>query len=335
MPFPPPPQLVDRIFWILFPVELAISLLLIVYLLGWGLRSAGPEGPVGAWITFLPPLFLGAAWLLFTRFESEALRILIVALLALPVLQAPFGGARALWVRYQAHRFRLGDSDFARGLLRELAHAIEARDPDRVRTLLDAGALRSQPKSVEGGGQTILYFALCRIPLGASPANPAMAPALEIVRLILAAGADPNEPAFGSSAPLGLAISLGAEVTGLLLAAGADPNLSRGPGRPLWWEAVASGAKSPQLLELLLEHGADVGAANSPDGFGVVGWAVYHRNWDAAWLLVQRGAPDGREDSLFGSERVIDAVARALEASSGDNEPALRELARYYGVTPV
>jgi ankyrin repeat protein len=119
---------------------------------------------------------------------------------------------------------------------------------------------------------------------------------LELIRAMLAAGANPNYP---PTAPLYFAISSGPRMTKLLLQAGADPNALDSADRPLWWSAL-SASKDDDLttLRLLLDHGADIKKRDREGG--PVAWAAYQKSWRALWLLIERGA-DWKDEKEFGS----------------------------------
>ena len=324
-----PGELLDKTFWTLFAVESVAAAAMLVYVLGWGIRHAGPEGPVGAWLVFLPPLVLGAVWLVFTRAQSQGTKIAVVVFMALPVVQLALGGAHSVWMSFVVNRQSQGDADFPRGPGRELAHAIAAQDVARVKVLLDAGAM--QASNTKPGGETFLRFAFVAAPQ-AGPDDPRSVATLEIVRLLLRAGANPNEPAFGSNWPLSLACFRGPDAVTVLLEGGADPNLPDGAGRPLWWDALGFRNEGLRTLETLVQHGANLAIRSASDGFGGVGWAVHQRDWKGALFLLEHGAPDCREDCVFG-DTVPAMVDRAYRSGSGGvRDQALHELALRYGV---
>ena len=96
---------------------------------------------------------------------------------------------------------------------------------------------------------------------------------------------------------------------------GVQAQLRRGTP-PDWFAALAPRA-DPEVLPLLLEHGADLHALDGA-GHGPLYWAVHHRNWEAAALLVERGAawrdarlPDGQQ--LL---QVVDAQRRRNPADA-------------------
>src|SRR6185295_4216400 len=119
---------------------------------------------------------------------------------------------------------------------------------------------------------------------------------LELIRAMLAAGANPNYP---PTEPLYFAIASGPRMTKLLLEAGADPNALDSADRPLWWSAL-SASKDDDLttLRLLLDHGADIKKRDRQGG--PVAWAAYQKSWRSLWLLIERGA-NWKDEEEFGS----------------------------------
>lgn len=199
----------------------------------------------------------------------------------------------------------------------------------RVKALLDAGAMKA-PNATKPGGETFLRFAFVSSPAAGSEAS-RLAANLEIVRLLIRAGADPNEAAFESNWPLTLAIYRGHEAVQTLLDGGADPNRLDGAGRPLWWDALGYRADGLRTLEVLPDHGANLEFRTSgSDVYGAAAWAAYREDWDGLLLLLDRGAPDCRGDAVFGTT-VSGMVRRASSVPSAGAR--VRELARRYSVT--
>lgn len=115
----------------------------------------------------------------------------------------------------------------------------ESKNPERLRRLLAAGR---NPNSVGWFGMTPLGLAV----FSKREAN---------IRLLLEAGADPNQPSCGAL-PLGTAADgKFHEGISLLLAGGADPNLRLGRLEPPIVRAVES--LEPSILKLFLNTGAD------------------------------------------------------------------------------
>ncbi|MEZ5411161.1 MAG: ankyrin repeat domain-containing protein [Acidimicrobiales bacterium] len=124
-----------------------------------------------------------------------------------------------------------------------LVRAIKDQDVDGVRAALAAGA--DPGRRVQPQGGSVLALAAATGDAG-------------IVGLLLAAGADPDDPGDGGAGGYLLdpplycaAVSGSADAVRLLLAAGADPTIP-GPDRP-----VVAAASSVEALRALLEAGAD------------------------------------------------------------------------------
>lgn len=206
-----------------------------------------------------------------------------------------------------------------------------------ARLLLDAGA---DPTATAGGRPGDWTPLRCAI---AGVANPA------ITRLLLERGAVPDDhdvylacfggdgheslrlllehvPDISQTTALSAPVSTGdIEGVRLLLQAGADPNrpLPRDDGDAPWpalYAAIWSGCPAG-LAGLLLEHGADPGAAG-PDGRSPFRLAVSRGRGDLAALLRRHGA----RDDATGAERLLSACLHADEAG------ARRQLARAPGL---
>jgi uncharacterized protein len=128
------------------------------------------------------------------------------------------------------------------GLQEQLTSAILGSQAARIASLLRRGAKVNAPDKY---GTTPLYKA-------------SVQGETEIVQILLAAGADPNQEIGGADegTPLCAAASWGrTEIVRLLLQHGADPNLiERGPMTALIWAQQNGHAEA---TELLLAAGAD------------------------------------------------------------------------------
>ena len=196
-----------------------------------------------------------------------------------------------------------------------------------ARLLLDAGADPVARTSGPRGGWTPLRCAV------AGTANPA------IIRLLLNRGATPDDhdlylacfgddnheslrlllehaPDMRQSTALSAPVSTGdTEAVRLLLHAGADPNrpLPRDDGDPPWPAVYAAIQSScpPELVELLLDHGAHPDAAG-PDGRSPYRLATSLGRSDLAALLRRYRARDDATDT----ERFLSACLHADRASA-------------------
>jgi hypothetical protein len=280
--------MVTRIFWILFGVEAVAFTVLIL----WALLSSkhwGPEGPVGAWlIVVVPPLILGVPLAVFLIGKSEHARLIAVVLLALPLLQCVLGPIYTAVEDYRARRHVEGDATFTKPAERKLAHAFRAHDAELVKSLIpQVGDLNA------GHGNDDSLFRFCMTNLDKSEAS------FEIVKAMLAAGANAKAEMAGGTFPLYWGIGWGRAMTELLLNAGADPN-SLDHGRPIWWEAMEgpSSEEKLQSLRILLDREADMTLRHGENG--PVGFAAHRKNWQAVWLLIERGAA-WKDELAFGT----------------------------------
>lgn len=106
-----------------------------------------------------------------------------------------------------------------------------------------------------------------------------------IVRLLIAHGAEPNIEA--PSVPLHVAVyTQSLKLALLLLNAGANPNWRDGANEPLVIKAARTGGS---ILELLLEHGADINSCNS-HGSNPLLIAAQYGHLEMVKMLVEKGA---------------------------------------------
>lgn len=274
---------ITKIFWGLLAIEIVgFAILLIV-----GFRSGGrsPEGPVGAWLIFVPPVVWAVTAVLFYRTDSPSKQLIYTIFLALPLIQIILGPLyektqKAIW----AHGAR-GADYFVWPAQRQLANAIYDHDVERAKQLIAAAGDLNKPYKQK---ETLFRFAITNVDDSDS--------SLELIRAMLAAGANPNYP---PTEPLYFAIYRGPRLTKLLLEAGADPNALESADRPVWW-SVLSASKDEDLttLRLLLDHGADVKKRDREGG--PVAWAAHNKSWRALWLLIERGA-DWKDEKEFGT----------------------------------
>ncbi len=268
--------MLGRIFWTLFWIETAGYGFLMLHTV-FGKGRWGPEGPVGAWLIFaVPPFLVGIPLAVFLLGNSDHARQYAVFALAFPLIMLVLGPVLEKFDHWKTERHLAGDLSFLVPSQRKLAHAISAHDVAAVKSLIPgAGDLNKRHRD-----DTIFRFALAN-----SDKSEA---SLEIIKAMLDAGANPKVETAAGNWPLALAMSSSPAMTKLLLEYGADPNSLDGDRPIWWWPLYRSDDESMETLRILLAHGADVrrrDTNNSP-----AGWAAYHKNWRAMWLLMEHGA---------------------------------------------
>jgi ankyrin repeat protein len=167
------------------------------------------------------------------------------------------------------------------GSTAELADAAERGDRAGVEALLrsaSAAVLINQPAAY---GMTALHFA-------------AEANDLELARLLLAAGADPNLGNLYEITPLWLAATnRSPAMTKLLLAHSADAGLAMAHGETALMAAARSG--DSESIRLLLAAGADPNPSESKHGETAMMWAAAENHPDAIRALAAGGADPDRQ----------------------------------------
>ena len=271
-----------KIFWSILAIEVVGFGVMMILAARTGGHS--PEGPVGAWLVFIPPVIWAILALLFYSTDSPSKQLTYTVLLALPLIQVVVG---PIYEKVQEAWWERGRSgaDYFSGAQLKLANAIYDHDVERVKQLIPGAGDLNKPY---GKDMTLFDFAM-------SNTDDSHA-SYEIIHTMLAAGGNPNVPPGRS---LTLALYRSPRFAQLLLDAGADPNALDDAQRPVWW-TVLSAASDNDLtkLRLVLDRGADIKKRDREGG--PVAWAAYQKCWRAMWLLMERGA-DWKNEQEFGT----------------------------------
>jgi ankyrin repeat protein len=283
---------------------------------------------------------------------------------ATPKITMPKGGMSAL--HYAA---RQGAIDAVRVLASARGIDLDQADPDGINALLYATInghyhvaahlleRGANPNVADQWGRAVLFAAVDMHVAEPEPRPPAKGsgelPALELMKLALAKGADPNAPITGripNRCPLGCqppgpegatplwraAKGSDAELVSLLLAAGADPRIpSRDGTTPLmvaagqaWRDDRSIGTEKGAIatIDVLLRAGLDINEANLAGETALHGAALRGAN-DVVAYLVDRGA---RLDAKDRSNRTALDVAAGVplqvpRASDTYRDPVVRE----------
>lgn len=302
-------MLLKLLFWTFACIDLAVLLLLAVL----GLAAAAPSqtSPAAVGLFLLPPAaLLALGVIVLTRATTPLWQWLALLLVAAPALQV---AVHRLQADAALAPYLLPDGGFSRfaaGDERMVERAIESGELDAALAALPGADARL----VGRDGTTLLELALMR--LAKHPRRE------ELVSALLAAGA-PVERG-GQWSPLEAAVlttrEAGIEGVRLLLAAGAAPN-ARGPhGEPAYF-AACSGGIAPAIMELLLEHGADL-AARDAEGRGIAIHAAMRSNWAVLLLVLERGA-EWRNERLLQGQTLLESLERNEAWAS--KQPGYRE----------
>lgn len=284
------------LFWIFVALDCAaVGLFLLL-----GLAAAGPSHSNPLWVAFLmlamPGAVLAGVIALFVFSRSPVGKLLALAVAGAPLLLVVFGAITNVGMSSLFTDKDGSERHFAPGQMRELERAI-ARN--------DATAVASMARTVDLSKKAMDDYTVLAVAVQQLRSTPQ---SLEVLRALLAAGADPNVAQMSMPLEEALRISgrTGLEPVRMLLAAKANPNVKNRLGEPVYFAALAREADQGALA-LVLEHGADLRARTS-GGFTALLWATNSKNWKAVRMLLERGA-DGRDQTNAG-ESFLQMVER-------------------------
>jgi ankyrin repeat protein len=312
-------MLIKILFWVLVLCDLgAIGL---VYLLG--LAAAGPSksSPVTVtlYLLVMPAAVLAVAVVLFLFGKSPAWRGAALLVAAAPLLFL-VGTQISGEMTRRAHTGEDGNiTRFAKGPMQDVEFAITRNDPAGVARAARGASLNQQAID----RTTVLVFALRQLEKHPGPPD--------VLKALLDAGADPNAP--GDTLPLQTAIyattKTGMEPVTMLLKAGANPNQPNGFGEPAYFAATGYSV-APEVMELLIGHGADL-TARARDGNSALFRAAATENWKVALVLLRRGV-DWRQAGRPGGpdlQRMVEQSAGFMANGKKGDAEGLAEVQRF------
>lgn len=180
-----------------------------------------------------------------------------------------------------------------------LAKAFEQRNDPLMSLMLDSGA---DPESTFPGSQERVFDAAVRdgatgavrtlLAAGAKIGDNLWAALLtgqdDLIRLILAAGANPRQPGPDGQDPLDYCLTNERYAAArILLDGGADPN-ARYDEKETWLSRSVREGNADVALALV-EKGATVKGVKTSDGHSLIGWALANKMTDVAVALVKAG----------------------------------------------
>jgi len=302
-------MLIKLVFWGLVALDTAgIGLLFVLGLAAAGSAKTNPL-MVALYLLVLPGIPLVLSVLLFMKAGSPMMRGLAFLLVAAPLLI--LAGTKAYSdAQLAANMNEKGELTFFRaGPSREIAEAIRRNDAATVAALLPTVDVNA-----EGLQETTLLIAALR-QLRETPTQH------DVLRLLLAAKADPNKGT-AYERPLEMALQTAAKggpaPARMLLEAGANPNTLNSSGTPVFFTAAGNGI-APEVMTMLIEHGADLSAKGNRGTGGVLFYAADARDWPLVMMLLQRGV-DWREGRTLSGQtfrEMLEANASWASADSG------------------
>jgi len=269
----------------------------------------------GFGLVALPLLLVAGAILFFGQRAGSALGVWTGTLLVgLPFLLLGTNVASGKFSEVSRVLWKAQGGRFQEPHLTELARAMDRGDTAKVRVLATTPGLDFRAR--DRHGQTILDYAVGRAMYG-------QATNVEAVRVLIEAGAPIRDGSASANPHLLEAVfsngdSASLEVLELLLKAGADPNTrSQYDNRPLVFDVNLTTPK----LELLARYGADLQVLDVREdrkAWTTLMNAAYMQQWDQAIFFLEHGvpaeyrAPDGNTVAT-----ILDDVAAREKASGG------------------
>jgi hypothetical protein len=271
--------MIAKIFWPLVTLDALAALVL------WKVVEGPTHGLIILGYTIILTVIVITACL-FPVFRSDGWRM--AALICLLVSSAPvlFSSVSVVISTYQ-RQARSSGTAFFDGPALALAQAVVRQDAELVKQLIPTAGDLNQP---QGRGLSIWQFSVME--------TRETDCSIDVLRALIAAGADPKRDTSADS--LSHALAIGPQLTRFLLEAGLSPNVLDHERRPVWWETIVQGEdeESTARLRMMLEHGADLNL-RAPDGQGPIGKAAAGRNWYAVCLIIEASA-DWKKENLSG-----------------------------------
>lgn len=275
---------VQQVFWTVTALDALFFAVLLVMTLTQ--RSHGDGGREMALFFFIavPSGVLLAAALLFLYVDSTVVRVIALFIVTVPGLFFGGGQLRSLWIDRVIAEHQNGTGYFDEGAMKAMGAAVVLRDVEALKRV----GRGVDVNTVGDRGMTLLALAAERHFNDAPDTTDGRE--LQVVQVLLELGAKPNQ---GLDTAAKLKRS---DLLRLLLAAGADPNLHADGEQPLVFRWLS--VMTPETLRLLAAHGLDLNATSYGDPFAVT--ATIYRRWDLLAVLIELGAdtarprPDGR-----------------------------------------
>jgi hypothetical protein len=321
--------------WVCFAVELVFVATMFITKNA-GDDAAGRGVATGYGIVLLPLALITGA-LLFWGHTSSSKAVQWFALL---VVAIPFLIAVSLWshnalTNAQASERAAHGSDFADPRLTALAHLIEQGDPEALALqLYESSSIDWHARN--NSNATLLGHAV-RAVLGDTGGDRSV----QVVQTLLAHGAPLTGAPTFPEVPLLSAVMHGTSPAALdllrvLLKAGADPNTRDRDGLPLIH--MTNSWRGVKKIELLAQYGADLQVPNNRTDrsqWTALMNAAYMQDWDLALYFLNHGirpdykAPDGSSLTSILIERAASYASYHETPSPGYRalETALRETA--------
>lgn len=276
------------VFWIL----LGLCFLGMFLIVTKGAGSGPDGGMVGAWLLVIPVIVFAGIAVLFMSTNNVGVRTVCISLVAMPLLAAAFVMViepiqkKMEWDSYE--RVASGADIFREPAQKQLAAALRAGDVAKVKEFLPAAGDINKVY----GEKTFLIYALER----GQGSDENMR---EIVKTLLAAGANPNVP---PARPLREVRYGKTGIVELLVEAGADVNSVSYDAEPYWWKWLDSD-ENVEMVKFMVAHGANL--QTRVRGIGPVSKAAFDQRWKIMLVLMEAGAPYKGEKAAFSEKQTL------------------------------
>jgi len=299
------------LFWIAIAIDAVLLVIVLVLSLSRGDAPGGGREMAVFFSIVVPAIVVAGGAALFLLSESKAKRAVALFMVAAPGLFVATTRLRSAVIDAQVQRNAEGRGYFADPKLQRAGVAVIRRDVQALEAI--ENPINYNAKGTEG--MTLMDLAVSQAD-GAPAGSPVIESSLEVVRALLARGADPNA---------GLATAtklLDATILTALLDAGAQPGFSDGHGPVVftWLNVMPIGN-----LIVLLDHRLDT---NLTDGIGtpLIVAAAQQDRWECVLLLMDRGADPARADRR--GTRLGDVVQSRMESSTSRSGEMKADIAR-------
>jgi len=297
------------LFWIALGVDAVLLAILLVLTLS---TSGQPEGQ-GMAVFFsiiVPAVVVSLGALMFLKSRSPALRTVALLIVAGPGLLVAATRLRSAVIDYHVRRNAAGSGYFSGREQQQAAEAVVRRDPAAIRSIGKFADVNAKGKY----DMTLMELAVERA--FDVPDAPGSGSSLDVVRALLAIGADPNLGLAGATK-----LSNGT-ILSALFDAGAKPGYADDHGPVVFhWLNMMPLANAVALLD----HGLDPNTTDA-SGSPLIIAAAEQDRWNLVLILMDRGVNPPRGDRH--ATRLADLVQSRIDPPSSRPPEMMADIER-------